>query len=430
MKGTTMTAATISSLEPARKSRGGETLSMLAEHGPFGAAMRVLPPETAIEIVDELSASPRDGRRDAASIRAILRGTGSPVAPDPIARREDADDPSPGSAASRSGDVRRLFDRSVPKKDRRAALAALKERHLSGALGADLSQAGFQEMMDIEIEDRIDATRRKPGHEPEETWRNGYRETTLKASSGEIAISVPKLRKGTYYPSFFERWRRYEGKLAALFQEAWIGGISTRGMNRIARILAPCGISRSAVSRVCKRIDERVKELTESSLEGSWRIVYVDATYVKSHVEGRVGDRAVAVAIGIDENGERHVLGVSVMASESGENWREFLGSLIERGLRGVKLVVADGGRGLRSAVDALLPGADFQLCGVHWMRNVLRRVPCKWQDSAGDLPSGSSRGKPGRRFATAWTPRSRCRPPCSRTSTSRRMPATRSSTT
>ena len=254
-----MTAATISSHEPARKPRGHETLSMLAEHGPFGAAMRVLPAGTANEIVDELSASPRDGRRDAASIRAILRSTGSRVAPGPIARREKAGNSSPGSAASRFGDVRRLFDRSVSKKDRRAALAALEERHLAGVLGADLSQAGFQEMMEIEIDDRIDEVRKRPGHEPEETWRNGYRQSTRKAAAGECAIWVPKLRKGTCYPSFNERWKRYEDKLAALFQEAWIGGISTRGMDRIARIPVPCGISRSAAGRVCKRIDERAR---------------------------------------------------------------------------------------------------------------------------------------------------------------------------
>lgn len=404
-----MTAATISPLEPARKPPENATLSMLSEHAPFGSAIVNLPLAKALEVFDELARPPREGRRDATPIRALLRSTAAGIAPDPIERREEADGSPPVPVACPRANVRRLFARNMSREHRRAALAALKRRHLAGDMGADLMQAAFQEMMEIEMEDRIEETRKRPGHDPEEAWRNGYRPTTFKTVSGEIPVGIPKLRKGHYHPSFRERWKRYEGKLAALFQEAWIGGISTRGMNRIARILVPCGISRSSVSRICKSIDERVKKLTESSLEGSWRVVYIDATYVKAHVDGRVGDRAVAVAIGIDEKGERHVLGVSVMASESGENWREFLGSLIDRGLRGVKLVVADGGRGLRMAVEALLPGADFQLCGVHWMRNVLRHVPCKWKDSAGDLPSGSSRGRPGRRFAIAWTPRSRC---------------------
>ena len=395
-----MTAAIIPLREPARKPPENETLSMLSEHAPFGSAIGKMPFAKVVEVVDELARSPREGIREdlprESASRKLLLSAGSSIPPDPLALQEGSflNRVIMSSVSGESGGIRDLFGGNVSKKDRHAVLDALKEMHFDGTLSGALLQATLNEMMKIDLAIKIERIKKRPGRAPEETWRNGFRKMTLKTVAGEIVLKVPKLRKGTYYPTFLKRWKRLEGKLVAVFQEAWIGGISTRGMNRIARILVPGGISKSAVSRICKGIDKRVKKYMKSKLEGDWSIVYLDATYVKSHVGDRVGDRAVAVAVGVDENGDRHVLGIAVMASESRRRWREFLGSLIGRGLRGVDLVVADGNRGLRAAVDELLPGADFQLCRVHWMRNVLAHVPSKHKERGGALLSWIFEGK------------------------------------
>ena len=397
-----MTAATITLREPARKPPENETLSMLCEHAPFGSSIGNLPLAKAVEVVDELARPPREDIREdlpsESASRKLLLNAGASIPPDPLALQEGSflNRMILSAVSGESGGIRDLFGGDISKKDRNAVLDALKEMHFDGTLSGALLQAALNEMMKIDVAIKIERIRKRPGHAPEETWRNGYRKMTLKTVAGEIVLKVPKLRKGTYYPTFLKRWKRLEGKLVAVFQEAWIGGISTRGMNRIARILVPGGVSKSAVSRICKGVDERVKEFMKSKLEGDWSIIYLDATYVKSHVGDRVRDRAVAVAVGVDGNGGRHVLGIAVMPSESGEHWREFLGSLIGRGLRGVDLVVADGNRGLRAAVDELLPGADFQLCRVHWMRNVLAHVPSDCMERGGALLSWGFEGKTG----------------------------------
>ena len=184
-------------------------------------------------------------------------------------------------------------------------------------------------------------------------------------------LKIPKLRKGSYFPGFLEPRRAGEKALAAVIQEAYIQGVSTRSVDELVKAMGMSGISKSQVSRLCADIDERVNAFLNRPIEGDWPYLWIDATYMKVREAGRIVSVAVIIAVGVNTDGVREVLGMAVGPSEAEPFWTSFLRLLTRRGLRGVKLVIADSHEGLKAAAAKVLK-ATWQRCKVHFLRNVL----------------------------------------------------------
>jgi putative transposase len=241
-----------------------------------------------------------------------------------------------------------------------------------------------QALMEMEVEEHVGAARheRSPGRTGQ---RNGYRDRSWDTRVGTVELKVPRVRDGDYFPSLLEPRRRAERALAAVVQEAYVHGVSTRKVDELVKALGMTGISKSRVSELCEGLDEEVERFRSRPLEGSYPYVWVDATYVKARQDGRVASTAVVIAVGVNaQTGEREVLGFDVGPSEDGAFWTSFLRSLVARGLSGVRLLTSDSHRGLKSAVAAVLVGASWQRCRVHFMRNALSLVPKAAQQMVG----------------------------------------------
>src|SRR3982750_1638419 len=218
-------------------------------------------------------------------------------------------------------------------------------------------------------------------HERTETrtaQRNGSRPRTLSTTAGDLELRIPKLRAGSFFPSLLERRRRIDQALFAVVMEAYLHGVSTRMVDDpVKAVGADSGISKSEVSRICADLDEEVGAFRDRPLgEIAFPYVFLDATYCKARVNRRVVSQAVVIATGVAADGHREVLGFAVGDSEDGAFWTAFLRSLKARGLAGTQLVISDAHAGLKAAIGAVLLGAAWQRCRVHFMRNVLARVP------------------------------------------------------
>jgi putative transposase len=268
--------------------------------------------------------------------------------------------------------------------DEMIALRALLEKSSDADLLREMIGFTAHRLMELEVAGLTGA-----GHgerSPDRiNWRNGYRERDWETRAGTVELRIPKLRKGSYFPAFLEPRRMAEKALTAVIQEAYIQGVSTRSVDALVQAMGMSGISKSQVSRLCEEIDGKIEAFLHRPLEGDWPYLWLDATYLKCRTGGRIVSTAVIVAVAVNGDGRREVLGMDIGPSEAETFWTEFLRKLTRRGLRGVKLVISDAHEGLKAAVARVLH-ACWQRCRVHFMRNVLAHA-----------------GKSGRRVVAAF---------------------------
>jgi len=260
--------------------------------------------------------------------------------------------------------------------DEKMALLELIEKGADADLVREMLGFAAGRLMEAEVQAHTGAAHgaRDPGRQ---VRRNGYRERAWETRAGRIELEIPRLRRGSYFPSFLEPRRTAEKALTAVIQEAYIHGVSTRAVDDLVRAMGGAGISKSEVSRLVEEIDGRVNAFLARPIEGEWPYVWIDATYVKAREGGRIVSTATILAVGVNTDGRREVLGVATGPSEAETFWKGFLRALADRGLRGVKLVIADDHKGLRAAASKVFH-ATLQRCRVHWMRNALAHVPAK----------------------------------------------------
>jgi transposase-like protein len=258
--------------------------------------------------------------------------------------------------------------------EERLPLAELLQKAGDGDFLRSVAEAVLQMLMEADVDGQIGAGRYERTGE-RATWRNGYRDRALDTRLGTLQLRIPKLRQGSYFPPFLEARKTSERALMAVIQEAWISGVSTRRVDELVQAMGLSGISKSTVSKLCRDIDERVNGFLERQLDGEWPYLWLDATYLKQREGGRIVSVAAIIAVAVNTEGKREIVGLHIGPSEAETFWSTFLKSLLKRGLKGVKLVISDAHEGLKAAIARVLR-AGWQRCRVHWMRNALSYVP------------------------------------------------------
>ena len=295
--------------------------------------------------------------------------------------------------------------------DDKIALRALLEKGSDTTFLREMLGFAAQRLMELETEALCGAAHgeRSPDRINQ---RNGFRDRSWETRAGTVELRIPKLRKGSYFPGFLEPRRSAEKALAAVIQEAYVHGVSTRSVDDLVQAMGCSGVSKSQVSRLCAEIDERVQAFVQRPIEEEWPYLWLDAIYVKVRQNGRIVSVAVTIAVGVNSDGRREVLGLAVGPSEAETFWLDFLRSLARRGLRGVKLVISDCHEGLKSAVSRVLHAA-WQRCRVHFMRNAMahagktqRRIVSTWIGTAFAQDDADAACKQWREVADQVRPR------------------------
>ena len=268
--------------------------------------------------------------------------------------------------------------------DEMMALRAMLEKGADADVLREMIGFAAERLMELEVQGLTGAVHGERSAE-RLVQRNGYWDRDWETRAGTVELHIPKLRKGSYFPGFLKPPRMAEKAVRAVIQEADIQGISTRSVDDLVQAMGMSGISKSQVSRLCAEIDERVKTFLGRPTEGDWPYLWLGATYVKVRQNGRIVSVAVTIAVAVNTDGRREVLGVDIGLSEAETFWIEFLCKLERRGLNGVKLVISDAHGGIKAAVTRVFQ-ATWQRCRVHFSRTALARA-----------------GKSGRRVVAAF---------------------------
>jgi transposase-like protein len=268
--------------------------------------------------------------------------------------------------------------------DAMMALRTMLEKGADADLPREMIGFAAERLMELEVQGLTGAGHGERSAE-RLARRNGYRDRDWETRAGTVELRIPKLRKGSCFPGFLEPRRMAEKALAAVIQEAYIQGVSTRSVDDPVQAMGMSGISKSQVSRLCAEIDERVRAFLERPIEGDWPYLWLDATYVKVRRNGRVVSVAVTVAVAVNTDGRREILGMDIGPSEAETFWTDFPRKLKRRGLGGVKPVISDAHGGIEAAVARVFQ-ATWQRCRVHLSRTALAHA-----------------GKSGRRVVAAF---------------------------
>lgn len=242
--------------------------------------------------------------------------------------------------------------------------------------------AALSQYMELEVTALCNAAYGERTQERQNS-RNGTRPRELETRLGTVSLEIPRLRSGSYFPSFLAPRRRWEQAFVQVVSEAYVLGISTRKVEALVEAMGAQGMSKSEVSRMAATLDEEVRAFRERPLEKGYPYLWLDALYVKVREGGRTVSKAVLVATGVATTGEREVVGVQVACGEMEGCWKAFLEGLVARGLSGVQLVISDAHTGLRGAIRRVLTGTSWQRCYVHFLRNVLALLPRQTQAMA-----------------------------------------------
>ena len=257
------------------------------------------------------------------------------------------------------------------------ALVELLQKSGDGDFLRSVAETVLQILMEADVEGVIGASRHERTAD-RLNYRNGYRDRTLDTRLGTLQLRIPKLRQGSYFPDWLlDPRRRAEKALVAVVAECYVRGVSTRRVDGLVKTLGIESLSKSQVSRMAGELDELVTEFRNRPLDaGPYTYVWMDALTQKVREGGRIINVAVVIAVGVNADGHREVLGVDVITTEDGAGWLAFLRGLVARGLTGVALVISDAHQGLVDAIASTLPGSSWQRCRTHYMRNLLTRVP------------------------------------------------------
>jgi putative transposase len=231
-------------------------------------------------------------------------------------------------------------------------------------------EAVCRELMEGEVSELVGAELGERRPDDRMTHRNGYRAREWQTRAGTVELQIPKLRRGSYFPSFLEPRRRSEQALLSVVQQAYVCGVSTRRVDQLVESLG-LRISKSEVSRICGALDEHVEAFRTRPLEGAYPYLFLDAKVEKVRDGGRVVNKALVIAHGVHETGRREILSIDVGEAETEAFWTDFLRGLVKRGLIGVQLAISDAHAGLKAAIAKVL-GCSWQRCTVHFLRDCL----------------------------------------------------------